>query len=595
MFRIRRIYDSSLPSSIDAIEQVKKILHDQFPGVDEKDIAKINDQLVNPLKHRFRSILFVADDSSRRVKGFALLMHAADLDFCYLDFISAARFVTGRGIGSALYDKVREEALALGAVGIFFECLPDDPALCRDGQVLKQNASRLRFYERYGVRPVCNTAYETPVREGGDCPPYLMFDGLGLGRPLSRAKAREIVRAILERKYGNVCPESYIDMVVDSFRDDPVRFRECRYARGDPRSSIKVNGAGGMPIALVVNDKHDIHHVNDRGYVEAPVRIKSILQEILPSGLFETFEPRTYSERHIRAVHDGAFVDYLRRVCENVPENRSVYPYVFPIRNAARPPVELPVRAGYYCIDTFTPLYHNAFLAAKRAVDCTLAAADKILQGYPIAYSLVRPPGHHAERRAFGGFCYFNSAAVAAHYLSAYGKVAVLDVDYHHGNGQQNIFYKRNDVLTVSIHGHPRFAYPYFSGFPDETGLCAGAGFNVNYPLPEQADGYFYREVLGKALRKIRKFGPRFLVVALGLDTAKGDPTGTWSLGAGDFERNGALIGSLKCPTLVVQEGGYRARSLGVNARNFFQGMWAEYHSRNMQEKKETGIEIGRH
>ncbi len=584
MFRIRSIYDSSLPSNVEAIEQVKRILHDQFPGLDENDIAKINDQLVNPLKHRFRTILFVADDSSRRVKGFALLMHATDLNFCYLDFISAARFVTGRGIGSALYDKIREEALALGTIGIFFECLPDDPALCRDREVLKQNASRLRFYERYGIRPVNNTAYETPVREGDDCPPYLMFDGLGQGKPLPRTKAREIVRAILERKYGNVCPESYVEMVVDSFKDDPVRFRNYRYSKNEIAPAIKNYSGGGMPIALIINDKHDIHHVHDRGYVESPVRIKSILQEILPSGYFETFEPRVYSEKHIRAVHDGAFVDYLKRVCNNVPENKSIYPYVFPIRNGTRPPVELPIRAGYYCIDTFTPLNHNAFLAAKRAVDCTLTAADKILQGYPIAYSLVRPPGHHAERRAFGGFCYFNSAAVAANYLSVHGKVAVLDVDYHHGNGQQNIFYKRNDVLTVSIHGHPRIAYPYFTGFSDETGIGPGEGFNVNYPLQEQVDGNLYREVLEKALKRIEKFSPRFLVVALGLDTAKGDPTGTWSLSAKNFEQNGALIGSLRRPTLVVQEGGYKARSLGVNARNFFKGMWAKYHFRHMPE-----------
>ena len=257
--------------------------------------------------------------------------------------------------------------------------------------------------------------------------------------------------------------------------------------------------------------------------------------------------------------------------------------------------MELPIRAGYYCIDTFTPLNHNAFLAAKRAVDCTLTAADKILEGYPIAYSLVRPPGHHAERRAFGGFCYFNSGAVAANYLSSHGKVAILDIDYHHGNGQQDIFYTRNDVLTVSIHGHPKFAYPYFSGFSDEAGDGPGEGFNVNFPLPEKLDGIQYREILRKALRRIQKFAPRYLVVALGLDTAKGDPTGTWNLNAKDFEQNGALIGSLRYPTLIVQEGGYKARSLGINARNFFKGMWTEYHAQNLLGPKEKQSEPGKH
>lgn len=594
MFRIRRIYEATLPANLETIGQVQAILRDQFPGVAEEDIAKIKDQLANPLKHRFRTILYVADDSGRRVKGFALLMHATDLNFCYLDYISAARFITGRGIGSALYDKVREEAHALGTMGVFFECLPDDPALCRDPEVLKQNASRLKFYERYGVRPICNTAYETPVTEGGDCPPYLMFDGLGTGKPLSLAEARDIARAILERKYGNVCPKVYVDMVVESFRDNPVRLRDYRYTGKDVHPAIKVNSAGGTPIVLVVNQQHDIHHVHDRGYVESPVRIRSILREILPTGLFEMSEARNYSENHIRAVHDGAFVDYLKRVCNNVPEDQSIYPYVFPIRNATRPPVELPIRAGYYCIDTFTPLNQNAFLAAKRAVECTLTAADRIMEGYPMAYSLVRPPGHHAERRAFGGFCYFNSAAVAAQYLSAHGKVAILDIDYHHGNGQQNIFYERCDVLTLSIHGHPKFAYPYFTGFSDETGEGEGKGFNMNFPLAEHMDETGYAEVLGRAIGKIQRFSPRFLLVSLGLDTAKGDPTGTWSLGARDFEQNGFLIGALKHPTLVVQEGGYKARSLGVNVRSFFRGMWAGYHAVNLHGHKEIRISNGR-
>jgi acetoin utilization deacetylase AcuC-like enzyme len=156
--------------------------------------------------------------------------------------------------------------------------------------------------------------------------------------------------------------------------------------------------------------------------------------------------------------------------------------------------------------------------------------------------------------------------------LSSFGPVAILDIDYHHGNGQQVIFYQRSDVLTISLHGHPRFAYPYFSGFEDEAGEGEGHGFNLNLALPEKLDGHQYREALEKALRRIVRFAPRTLVVCLGLDTAKGDPTGTWSLSARDFETVGRMIGQLGLPTLLVQEGGYRTRAIGVNARHFFTG-----------------------
>jgi acetoin utilization deacetylase AcuC-like enzyme len=273
-------------------------------------------------------------------------------------------------------------------------------------------------------------------------------------------------------------------------------------------------------------------------------------------------------------VHDRDLVDYLQRACAETPMGKSVYPYVFPLRNAARKPADLSVLAGYYCIDTFTPIHRNAFPAAKRAVDCTLTLADEILAGRRFAYALVRPPGHHAESHVFGGFCYFNNAAIAAQRMVAHGKVAILDVDYHHGNGQQEIFYSRGDVLTVSIHGDPSFAYPYFTGFADERGEGAGEGFNVNFPQPETLDGAGYRQALALALDAVRAFGPKYLVVSLGLDPAQGDPTGTWSLRGSDFEANGRMIASLGLPTLVVQEGGYRTRTLGVNARRFFEGLY---------------------
>jgi len=591
LFRIRRIYDDILPVNKEAISQVQEILRGQFKGLSEYDINKLPEYLHSPGKHRFLSILFVADDEKGHIRGFALLHHAIDLNFAYLDYIAAAQQKTGGGIGGALYEKVRETALHLDMVGLFFECLPDDPKLCRKEE-LKQNAARLRFYERYGARPICNTAYETPVNPDDTCAPYLVFDNLGRQIPLDLEKARTIVRAILERKYAHLCPPKYIKMVVESFRDDPIRLRNPQYIKKEMHPVATKISFKEVKIALIVNDRHEIHHVNERGYVESPVRVKSILKEILPTGLFDQIQPRYYPEKHITAVHDPGFVRYLKKVCTNVPLNKSIYPYVFPIRNAARPPKELPIRAGYYCIDTFTPLNQNAFLAAKRAVDCALTAADMILKGHNIAYALVRPPGHHAERFVFGGFCYLNSAAIAAHYLSSFGKVCILDIDYHHGNGQQNIFYERRDVFTISIHGHPRLTYPYFSGFTDETGQAAGRGLNLNLPQESNPDGPLYRNILEKALRKIKRFAPQYIIIAFGLDTAKGDPTGSWALNARDFEQNGYMIGFLGLPLLVVQEGGYVIRSLGINTRHFFTGLWngfKAYHNGQNNRNGENG------
>lgn len=562
------------PIDRDAVSQVQAILVSQFTEAPAKDVAGLPHRLQDPLEDRFRWLLFVAEDQRTVVRGFALVAHAPDLNFCFLDYISTASPLTGGGIGGALYDRVREEAHRLGVLGLFMECLPDDASLCSDPAVQKQNRARLRFYERWGARPVVGTAYETPINpENPDCPPYLVYDSLG-GKKLRRAEAKKVVRAILERKYSHLCPAGYVDMVVRSFKDDPVRIREPRYIIDTETIAKPRQVSLDRRIALVVNERHQMHQVHERGYVESPVRMRAILREIRKLGIFEELKARRTSLAAIKAVHDPSFVNYLQKVCEKIEPGKSVYPYVFPLRNAARPPKDLPVRAGYYCIDTFTPLNANAFIAARGAVDCALTAAEALMKGFRLAYALVRPPGHHAERKAFGGFCYFNSAAVAAHFLSAQGKVAVIDVDYHHGNGTQDIFYKRSDVLTCSIHGRPSFAYPYFSGFREETGEDMGKGYNFNLPMPEELDGKGYRRALEDVLARVKRFKPIYLVVAFGLDPAKGDPTGSWSLDFKDFEENGRLVGSLGLPTLVVQEGGYRIKSLGLNARHFFQGLW---------------------
>ncbi|MBC8372853.1 MAG: histone deacetylase family protein, partial [Planctomycetes bacterium] len=184
-----------------------------------------------------------------------------------------------------------------------------------------------------------------------------------------------------------------------------------------------------------------------------------------------------------------------------------------------------------------------------------------------------RPPGHHAGKRTFGGFCYFNNAAIAAHRLSEVGKIAVLDIDYHHGNGTQDIFYDRNDVLTLSIHGHPRIAYPHFSGFADETGEGRGLGFNRNFPLPEGADGKAHIGAFEKAVDQIERFKAAMLVVSLGFDMLKGDPTGSFRVPVSTMNRIGRRLGSMGLPLLVVQEGGYSLRNLRRGGPALFSGI----------------------
>jgi len=577
MFRIRKITNPYLEGNKQAMERIKEIIRLQFPGLLEKQIEDVSTQMIDPVKAKYNTSIVIADDFRGNIRGFAILLFMSDLKFCYLDLMSVTPGRATSGVGGSIYEKIREEAAALDSIGLFYECLPDDPALCRNKSFINLNMKRLAFYERYGAYPIINTLYEQPVKEEDDCPPYLVYDDLGTKRPLLSEDLKKIYRAILERKYKNYCPSEYVNMVVESVKDDPVILRQPRYILKEKESAIRSVKNHDLKIQLFVNGKHQIHHVKEIGYVESPVRVKSIFIELSKLGITTEVKVKEYPQKHILEIHDHGYLNYFKRVCAGLKPGKSVYPYVFPIRNATRPPKELSVRAGYYCIDTFTPLNMNAYLAAKWGVNCSLSAADSILAGNKIAYSLTRPPGHHAERFVFGGFCYFNNAAITANYLSKYGRVAILDVDYHHGNGQQQIFYERSDVMTISIHGHPSFAYPYFSGFKKEKGVGAGLGFNYNFPLKEELDGEEYRITLGKTINLIRKFKPDYLIIALGFDTAKGDPTGTWKLTIKDFLLNGKMIAGLRLPTLLIQEGGYRNRVLGINARYFMKGFYEEY------------------
>ena len=229
---------------------------------------------------------------------------------------------------------------------------------------------------------------------------------------------------------------------------------------------------------------------------------------------------------------------------------------------------------GYWCFDSSTPLSRGSYGAARAAVDVALTTADLVLNGEPIAYGMCRPPGHHAAHAMFGGYCFFNNAAIAAQYLVARTKerVAILDVDYHHGNGTQQIFYRRADVFFASVHGDPNFAYPYFTGFREERGAGAGEGTTLNRPLPAGCDMARYGEALEEVIVALAASRPSVVVVSLGFDTYSEDPIADFSLTTGDLAEVGRRVGQIDAPLVVLQEGGYHVADLGTNAVAWLRG-----------------------
>jgi acetoin utilization deacetylase AcuC-like enzyme/ribosomal protein S18 acetylase RimI-like enzyme len=574
MFRITHVLGAHREHDRRYIAEAHALLAASFPDT-AKDSEYIAKKLVGQTARGYPAILLIAHDSETHVAGFALADYFEPIGFAYLDYIVTRTEQRGRGLGGALYEALREDLVARGAKGLFLEVPTDDPLQVKDPVVLKQNKTRLKFYERYGAFPVVGTLYDQPIRPGKPPEPRLLYDPLTSHRPLTAEDLKAVIRGILTHRYKYALSDPYVAQVLGSINESPVRTRKPRYSR--PSNLPEKMPRRLHPLKVFSSDRHVLHHVRERGYVERPARVDVILKalDVLPD--VERLPIRNFGEKPIRAVHDADFVNYLRNFCLELPDGELVYPYVFPIRRTDRPPRDRSRRAGYYCIDTFTPLSRDAYKAARAAVNVALSGAEALIDGNQLVYSLCRPPGHHAERDTYGGFCYFCNGAIAAQYLrdKMGGRIAVLDVDYHHGNGTQDIFYNRSDVLTVSIHGHPSFAYPYFSGFADEVGEGEGKGFNCNLPLPEDVDDARYLEALEHALTLVRKFKPEALVVSLGLDIAKADPTGTWSVTREGLFEVGRRIGGLRLPTLLVQEGGYNIRSLGRNASGMLTGVCA--------------------
>ena len=303
----------------------------------------------------------------------------------------------------------------------------------------------------------------------------------------------------------------------------------------------------------------------------SPDRIDHILQALQAANV-SIIPPRDLAIECLHTVHDPAFVGFLQTAYSRWQEEGrggSMLPSGFPARSLRRDRVPDGVNGamGYYAFDAGTPIVEGTWEAAFASARCALTAANLVAGGARAAYALCRPPGHHAARSVYGGYCYLNNAALAAQALrdAGFGRVAVLDIDYHHGNGTQDIFYARGDVFFASLHGTPETEYPYFLGFTDERGEGAGEGTTLNLPLPRGTGWTAYAEALDVALRAIERFSADALVVSLGVDTFEDDPISSFALGTAHFVQMGARIAALRRPTVLVQEGGYAVEAIGAN------------------------------
>jgi acetoin utilization deacetylase AcuC-like enzyme len=307
-----------------------------------------------------------------------------------------------------------------------------------------------------------------------------------------------------------------------------------------------------------------------------------VLSELTGRKLGPVQSPPPVDEGLLARIHTPDYLHFLRHAWDDWialdPTNvdRDALPSVWPNQGLRkdRPPANFAARMGLYAFDTGSPLTAGTWVAAREGAACAMAAAHTVADGARAAFALSRPPGHHAGADFFGGYCFLNNAALAAQLLRDQGvdRVAVLDVDYHHGNGTQAIFYERPDVLVTSIHGDPQTEYPFFLGYADETGSGAGAGFNFNTALPRGCGFDVWREALRFTLRRVADFRAQALVVSLGLDTFEGDPISGFRLRTKDYFTVGGDIADAGLPTVFVFEGGYAVAQLGVNAVNVLEG-----------------------
>jgi acetoin utilization deacetylase AcuC-like enzyme len=329
-----------------------------------------------------------------------------------------------------------------------------------------------------------------------------------------------------------------------------------------------------------VQRAHDPKHFLSSGAPqpnpEKPARIDALLSAVQDLGLVVE-APGDLGLGPIGGVHTGEYLRFLQTIYgrwKRIPgASAEVIPNIHPDRRSAGYPESAVGQAGFHQADTACPISAETWDSAYWSAQTAVAATDLVIAGERSAYALCRPPGHHAFADMAGGFCFLNNTAIAAQRCVKAGmRPAILDVDLHHGNGTQGIFYQRSDVLTVSIHADPVRYYPFFWGYAQERGEGAGLGANLNLPIPRGTRDEGFLEALAPGLERVESFGPDVLILALGLDAFEGDPFGGLAVSTPGFARIAAAAAALDLPTVIVQEGGYLCPELGDNLRSFLSG-----------------------
>lgn len=326
---------------------------------------------------------------------------------------------------------------------------------------------------------------------------------------------------------------------------------------------------------------HETFHGELVSCFEKPDRL-DIIYDTLKSKQHKFIKPTEESHAIISEVHSTRYIDFLKRAWNTwvainpANEKKQPFPSVWSVRTlrSDNEPRNFVAQLGLYSMDNNTPIDKGTWIAAKAAADAVTTAAEELSNGANAVFCATRPPGHHAGYDYMGGYCFINNVAITARKLQLTGckRICIFDIDFHHGNGTQSIFYKSPDVFYVSIHGNPQTEYPFFSGYSDEKGVGEGYGYNLNIPLSAGTPSDKWFEAFNEAISFIIKYKPDAIIISLGLDTFVGDPIGKFSLQSEDFIKIGRGLYNMHTPTIFVLEGGYAIKELGLNVSNVVDG-----------------------